>query len=136
MSKLLSGLTKVDELGWKDSEDVHYSDRISYVMDKFNFCGCGAPEEAATYIRDGLQAFVDHKAANERAGNNFMDEAHRLAWHEFRAHWPDERQRYFFWYWLDSQGLTEHGGAVPGWITDKGLDYLEALNEVLSETAE
>jgi hypothetical protein len=120
-----------EQFGWVDDDDCYWSDRLSYVLGQFKFCGCGAPEAAAQYIRDGLQAYVDLWRAI-RASPSMSDEA-RVAWRRFEAHWPDAGQRYFFWYWLDANGLTEHGGSVPGWLTDKGEDYLAALNIALED---
>ena len=34
-------------------------------------------------------------------------------------------------YWCDAQGLTEHGGCVPGWLSKKGEKVLADLREVL-----
>lgn len=99
-------------------------------MGKFEFCGCGLPESAAVYIRDGMQAFVDLWGVIEAR----PAAEHRAAWQAFYAYWPDEGARYFFWYWLDSRRLTEHGGSVPGWLTDEGTDYLAALAEALAES--
>lgn len=132
MSNLLDSL-KEDGGGWLDAEDCYWQDRMGYVMHTLDFCGCGLPESAATYIRDGLQALAAYWETvrkEPRLGTVPVE-----VWREFEAHWPDEGSRYFFWYWLDAQKLTEHGGSVPGWLTDKGEDYLAALNEVLAEEA-
>lgn len=39
------------------------------------------------------------------------------------------------WYWLDNKGYTEHGGSVPGWLTEEGWKLLEDLEELMAEAA-
>jgi hypothetical protein len=133
-SKLFSAL-KYDETfeDWVDEQGTHYEDAVSYLGHLLGFCGCDAPEKALEYIRKRMQALKDiYKTAYE---NGFLKPDGMDRWKEMNAMFSDHGADYFFWYRLDNLELTEHGGSVPGWLTEKGNDYLEAITECLSEEA-
>lgn len=46
-------------------------------------------------------------------------------------HFGNEASAQFFFYWADRAGLTEHGTAIPGWLTEKGETVLAELEEIL-----
>jgi hypothetical protein len=76
-----------------------------------NFCWDGHPADAIISLRSILQA-------HEHCLN--LDEIHKLI--------PDSGVQMLILYWIDGQGLTEHGGSVFGaWLTDKGLAILNFL---------
>lgn len=95
----------------------------------FDCCGCGMPEENLAYIRAGLELIADRgpesfgRSADREAWNKWWDE-HEIAGLKLHG---SQGAAYFFYYWADNLKLTEHGGSVPGWLTDKGNAVLELL---------
>jgi len=91
------------------------------------FCGCGSPDENLEYIRGALEVIADPYPKDEnRTGWDAWYEAHKARVIE---HFGNERSAYFFYYWATKNDLTEHGGSVPGWLTDKGKHLLKLLTE-------
>ena len=95
----------------------------SKIMEEIGFCGCGMPEDALSFIRGGLLLL------KELRDNRLTGDAYD-AWDEkSKAYFNGYGGYYFFYYWCDKQGLTEHGGSVPGWLDEKGEEFLIRLNE-------
>ena len=100
---------------WYDSKEAVMQAAV------LHFCTCGHPEDNLAYIRDGLEHIASDAPFEEWvvAGN---------------ALFGNDRARYFFYYWANQIGLTDHGGSVPGWLTDTGEALLEVLKSLdLSE---
>lgn len=114
------------EDGYYDEDDVFYGDAKEFYQTKiFGFCGCGLPEENLEYIHDGLT----HIGA-ERPEHDGWDVWYKKWIEEGAVIFGNESSRYFFFYWCDTQELTEHGGSVPGWLTEKGKQVLADLREI------
>lgn len=105
-----------------------YEDReeaIDAVMQVMGFCGCGCVEDATAFITGGLKLLRDLQA------KVWTKEETWEAWKaRCDAHFGSTGSAYFFWYWLHKEGFTEHGGAVPGWLRDKGEALLRTLLEI------
>lgn len=124
-SKLLSAL-KDDDGYLVDAEGLHHESASDYMCHVLGFCGCGVPESALAYVRDAMKAI---QAMTERGyAKPDIDACYRM--------FASDGERYFVWYRLDNLELTEHGGSVPGWLTDKGKDWLVALDEALEQEVE
>lgn len=99
-----------------------------YQSRSFNFCGCGSPDKNLEYIRDGL-AHID-----KTQPENISREEYHKWYDEWKKEgheiFGNEKARYFFFYWADMLELTEHGGSVPGWLTEKGRETLADLREI------
>lgn len=112
--------------GYIDESGCHYDDAESFYQNGiFKMCGCGRAEDNLAYIRDGLQHIADYEEIDG------LDDMQYDAW--LRAGievFGNELSRYFFFYWLDSIELTEHGSSIPGWLTEKGKQVLEDLKEM------
>lgn len=127
----LAALVAVD--GYFVWEGCHYETLADIVgSGMLGFCGCGAPEENLRYVLGGLALMNE-----ERPGwpSNSMPEFHK--WYERHkarclAHFGSERAEYFFYYWCDEKKFSEHGGSVPGWLTDSGLQLLADLRLAMS----
>lgn len=114
---------------YRGADGIDYDSELDYVCCAvLGFCGCGIPEETAEWVLRGLEA-IDRPFQREEK-----------EWQAFYPQWQDELRslygdndaaRYFFWYWCDDKGLTEHGGGVPGWLTDKGKGLRDRLKELL-----
>lgn len=92
------------------------------------FCGCGSPKENLEYIRRGLELINDPQP--ESVGRwGVWDAWWAVHKEKVLEHFGNDRSAYFFYYWAHRYDLTEHGGSVPGWLTDKGKKFLAALNE-------
>lgn len=121
-SKLLSALKWNGEY-LEDAEGVSHSSGSEYMSHLLGFCGCGCPEAALSYVRSALLGIKRVKDC-AYSGEAFAS---------LRDQYRDDGERYFLWYRLDDLRLTEHGGAVPGWLTPKGVEWLDALNELHAE---
>lgn len=115
---------------WKD---CHYETLAEIVgIGMLGFCGCGAPEENLRYVLGGLELMNE-----ERPGWPHDTMANFHTWYEGHkarclAHFGSERAEYFFYYWCDEKKFSEHGGSVPGWLTDSGLQLLADLRLAVS----
>lgn len=100
---------------------------LNSIQTELGFCTCGNAYDNLRYIRDGL-AHIDSPRPE---GNNEWDKWYKQWLADGIALFGNERARYFFFYWADAAELTEHGGSVPGWLTDKGHDLLSCLKAKL-----
>lgn len=119
--------------GWFKLEGCSYEDAEALIQTGLmGFCGCGRPDDNLRYVRDGLRHIkCEGRPESSQCGA-------WAAW--WKQHQVDElelfgnqQSAYFFYYWADANGLTEHGGSVPGWLADKGHKVLALLEEALSE---
>lgn len=97
----------------EDAEDVI---RIGILKQ----CGCGNGWASMTYIRDILRLI---------RGRDGSDEGYKRCDDFFHS----EGEKYTMYYLLDDLGLTDHGTSVPGWLSEKGVEVLEDLEELLKE---
>lgn len=111
------------DIGYYEYEGTHYQTIEDIVHSHFfGFCGCGDPEGNLQYIRDGLD-FIDWRFNVENTPFEKIKEKQLEIF-------GNEKAAYFFYYWCDKEDLTEHGGSVPGWLSEKGkliLDILKTL---------
>ena len=120
---------KTEDGYYADDKGCHYEDAIDLIQTGIlGFCGCGRPEDNLLFILGGLE---------------LIDEVHQrkaMPAEEFRQWSQDHQERcvkffgnenamQFFHYWTDNQGLTEHGGSIPGWLDDSGEQLLATLRE-------
>jgi hypothetical protein len=120
---MIEELTKDQATGmFRDSEGCHHESRGSFICDQFGFCGCGKPEEALDYVRQALQVVSDLKNLVWTKKETYEAWSHRS-----EQLFKSDGAEYFMWYRLDNLELIEHGGQVPGWLTEKGERLLEDL---------
>ncbi len=117
------------EDGYYDEDECFYEDAESFLQIKvFGFCVCGCPDENLIFIKNGL-SHIDNKQPDGMDHHtwyeNWVSEGHKI--------FGNEQSRYFFFYWCDKEELTDHGGSVPGWLTDKGKELLADLIEYEKE---
>ncbi len=106
---------------------------VDTIQDILGFCQCGMPENAQKFLTNVLE-FLEWRR-NKHCGSYEGKE-----WDQYCKEIDDERKRIFgsngqYWficYVLDWLGLVEHGGAVPGWLSEKGQDLLNKLKMVES----
>lgn len=102
---------------YKDENGVSYESNTQYIqIEVLGFCGCGNPDSAMKYVRDALL---------------LVSKKYEIGYSEWKLRvdklFPILGSEYFMWYFLDNKGFTEHGGSVPGWITDKGEELLRDI---------
>lgn len=113
------------EGGYYDESGCYYEDAESFYQSHiFGFCGCGLPEDNLKYIRDGLEHIEKGSVEN-------VD--FEKWWGEGNSILGNSRSMYFFYYWCDKMELTDHGGSVPGYLTEKGKQTLSDLKEIIKE---
>jgi len=101
--------------------DPQNEDVVSGVHDQIitelGFCGCGRPEDALRFLRD-LLAEIGREGDAENRWKRISDAA---------GGQQKPGMDYFVFYQLDHLGLTDHGGSVPGWLSDRGEAWLAFL---------
>lgn len=90
-------------------------DMISEMLD---FCGCGMPDEAIDFVYKALNLV---KINREMKYDDWYKEVKKLL--------PNHGVEYFVWYYLDSKEFTEHGGSVPGWLTEEGVNMMRLIED-------
>lgn len=90
--------------------------------DLLGFCGCGDHESALQHVLGALR-LVKKIKDDVWSKKTTFDEFHV----EEDAYFGNRGVKYFTWYFLSDKKLIEHGGSVPGWLTEKGEDYLHDL---------
>jgi hypothetical protein len=134
----LSEFTK-DEHGWwikpdgtalhEDADDPR-AIRLSLMCSALEWCGCGDPESALTYLRDVMRTL---KPDSLDMPPRERDARYRERCAARNALMQGNPSADFTYYWLDNQGLTEHGSVVPGWLTEAGENLLADLEEALAK---
>jgi hypothetical protein len=117
--------------GYEDEDGCFYESALDlYQSHFFGFCGCGCNDDNIRYIRDGLQ-FIESliHGPDDREKRDKWWVAMEMEGEEV---FGNQQAKYFFYYWADKEGLTEHGGSVPGWLTEKGKMVLQDLNEIVT----
>lgn len=95
----------------------------SFLIEAFNFCGCGCLSMSIKFLRDVLNCYEDEDGWSSPYLN--LDKAIEIC--------SNDNITDFMLHWLDSVELTEHGTSVYGsWLTDKG----KALRDYLKKVAE
>ena len=96
-----------------------------FLIEAFNFCGCGCLSMSIKFIHDVLNCYEDREEDNLSPYLN-LDKAIEVC--------GNENITDFMLHWLDSVELTEHGISVYGsWLTDKGKALRDYLNKVVEE---
>ena len=92
---------------WETAEDFLQG----YVV---GHCCCGTPEISLAYLRDVMALLRDKVDYDTR-----------------QAYFGSEGEQYTIYYMLDKLEFTEHGSSVPGWLTEKGKEFLDDVEELL-----
>lgn len=114
-------------------DGAYYDTAVELVHVGFlGFCMCHDAAANLAYIRGGL-AYI----AQGQAGPPDMTLEKFRAWHhvwyaEGLAFFGTELAREFFFFWADSEGFTEHGTAIPGWVTAKGQQLMANIDAALA----
>jgi hypothetical protein len=109
------------------NEGVAYDSVIDFAQKGcLGLCDCGNPEQNIRYIHNMMDLL-------DRLNSDTRKDA--IEWKEFdklsTSLAGNKISAQFFWYWLDWRELTNHGGSIPGWLTDTGHKTLQLLREVL-----
>jgi hypothetical protein len=105
----------------------------TFYYETLNWCGCGAPDEAMTFMRDVLAAM--NKRSEENIASTGLDNRENSPWavnsKALKALVDSETMLGLsYLYMLDGYGLTEHGGYIGGsWLTDKGKHILKIMQD-------
>lgn len=113
--KQADGGFKFNDIDCENAEDLLH-------VGLLGFCGCGQSQENLLYILGGLELINDNCPV--RVNDDNFEKWHKEKDIRVVAHFGNINAAYFFYYWTDKKDLTEHGGSVPGWLTDKGKEML------------
>jgi hypothetical protein len=117
------------EDGYYNEDGCFHQDEESFLQVAIlGFCGCGDPQLSLKHVQKGLRQI---KNLGELSSVKFKQEFEE---------WEKENKKllggetgvYFMWYFLDREGFSEHGSSVPGWLTEKGKELLEDLDELFN----
>lgn len=107
----------------------HESSELLIQCGLLGFCACGSPGENLEYVLGGLELINEIQDRDAPADlserRKFYEEINARS----LAHHGNLNAERFFYYVADSEGWTEHGSVVPGWLTDYGLHLLALLRE-------
>lgn len=121
---------KQDDGSYIDEKGGYHEDAASLIASLLGFCGCGSPEDAVQFTGKVLRLIKSNSDVN---WSNIVEvESHRRKKDDI---FKDSGSEYFTYYVLDEKEITEHGGSVPGWLTDKGHALLALIDEYESEYA-
>ena len=105
-------------------DDVFHEEEIDVVLGgMLGFCGCGMPDEAAAFLFKLLSMLDQRSAIDYKERFNIRDGLFSGEHKNGTA--------YLLYYFLDKEEITEHGGSVPGWLTEKGQMILDHLKEIV-----
>jgi hypothetical protein len=108
--------------------DVPRVDPKEDLHEALGFCGCGCPEDAFAYVLGGLRLIHNPPPLPDpRDSGEEFRAAVDARFAAYAVHHGSDGAMYFFWYWCDAEGLTDHGSSVPGWLTEKGERLLAML---------
>lgn len=108
-----------DTEGYTDEDGCYHETLNDFItVGVLGFYGCGMPEEAMKFVRNGLE-YIQWRIKSEVPFSEKEKKEKEV--------FGNQQIAYFFYYWADKERLTEHGGSVPGWLDKKGEQLLEAL---------
>jgi hypothetical protein len=123
--------------GYMDAEGTSYDSVVELIqVGILGQCMCEDAEANLRYVRDGLQHIARLTTALTTEQDPQVD---FFEWYRaWQPAWAAEGQvlfgnacaRQFFFYWADAEAFTEHGTGMPGWLTAKGRQLLDDLNEL------
>lgn len=117
---------KQPEGDYKNPDGYSFESSKDYLqISLMKFCGCGRPDYNLQYIRDVL-THID-RLKQEVWENKLTHEEWDKAGKDL---FKSDGQEYFTYYVITERELIEHGGSVPGWLTDLGYQILEELNHI------
>jgi Na+-translocating ferredoxin:NAD+ oxidoreductase RnfC subunit len=107
-------------------EDCNYESLTDIIQcGMLNLCGCGMPFDNIQYIRKGLEHLL------WRSQNYNLKNDEQASWEQIKEKekevFGNEQSAYFFYYWASKEDYTEHGGSVPGWVSEKGKFLVELI---------
>ena len=107
-------------------EGMSFDSWTGYLLERFSlpFCGCGTEQEFE-FLRLGLERIAGFRALLKN----------RDEWDARYKAWSDETRKLlglgeqYLYHTLSEMRppLTEHGGSVPGWLTEDGKDLLRIM---------
>jgi len=111
-------MSEAEEYPWSWRGGEMTVGQAAHELERMGFCDCGCPDDALQMIADVLECYSSPALDGELRLGDYKKTSERL---------PDTGVEYFVLYQLDRVGYTEHGGAVPGWLTPRGVAFRDAL---------
>lgn len=112
---------KTPDGDYLDAEGTTFDTAEDLLCNMVGYCGCGDPEAALKYLAKVLHyisiRFNIDPTESEKL-ESLLFPVPGSMWHTY--------------YMLDDKELTEHGSSVPGWLTDKGREIMEDIQELYS----
>ncbi len=103
-----------------DKDGCHNDNLYEALGTVLGICGCGDPSDTINLVGESLQIISD----------NSDGETWEVYNRRMKALLGNERSFLLMLYFLDKEGLAEHGGSVFGcWLTSKGHSFLAAQKQ-------
>ena len=102
-----------------DERGCPFDSATDFLRAACDFCGCGDPEAALAFVRDGLY-LISLRSTTKYPEYKVLE----------KNIFGTTGIACFFYYWADCQKLTNHGSCVPDWLEKKGKELLEDLIEL------
>jgi len=125
IDKYKTGDMCMDEPEYKDEDGVSYPGAEDFLQTKIlGFCGCGYGFRNIKYVGKILRHIHNLK---EKV---WTDKISYGEWEKEGEKIGSDEALYFAYYYLNEIDLLEHGGSVPGWLTSKGIEFMEDAEEI------
>lgn len=113
--------------GYTDSQGVYHRTAAEYWSGIVHSCGCGDPAAVLRYLRDVCRLIdVDTKGDGPLGSDMAKIQAKHAALDAYFAN--NAGAQYLAYYVLTHADLLEHGGSVPGWLTETGRQFMEDID--------
>ncbi len=90
-----------------------------------NHCGCGCNQSNLELIYHLLKY---QKELFDNDYKNYKKSQEKLIFY-IKSHAEEVLQ--FIWYQLNELEILEHGGSIPGWLSDKGKHFFDLLEQYI-----
>ena len=93
------------------------------IWSALDLCGCGNHALTLEFISEGMRIL-------KITDDDDSDEGWTRKWEEQKK-FESKYQggALLLWYFLTNMGFAEHGGSIPGWLTDSGRFMFEKITE-------
>lgn len=120
-----------DEDGGYLYKGISYEDAEDFLGSFFGFCGCGRPDVALKYMRDCMSHILELEELVWEKKMSYDDWEKKQ-----KSLYINEGAMYAIYYLLSDKDITEHGGGVPGWLSNTVNDTIISGKQILSDLKE
>lgn len=106
--------------GRRKQDETEYA-ALEKLVEELGFCQCGDTERALEFILTCLRYVQEKDRLRDLPSGEEKDRKYEEIYGRRLEVFGSLGAAYFFHYWLDKEGYTEHGSSIMGsWLEDKG----------------